>query len=691
MKIFKILILFFVGIIFYACDKDDEQTPEDLFYANALTSVKMEDIAGNWAMSTVEYNGEISIIQPSRPECGSDFTSITSDGKYREYIYSDSYNCTANVITSSWKLNNGILTIIDANGKSDEIVIIKATDNTLIFKIKMDVSASLQDQIFSFTAHSYTPAEDKDLYSDTFEQNTNEEHIEQIEFNWQTYVGVNGFERYEIYRSTTLSKNNATLIKTIDDIKTNSFIDLDPPIQDKLYYYFKIYNENGLLGESELQKVFTGSLHVREIFLKQPTVVNQQVELEWEESQSPYFSNYTVLVYGDNPDAQPIKSEGNTQILKKIYEKETLNFTDEFSYIKNPVYIVYVEDIFGNTSIEYENLDLRQQVDFEREGLIDLYNIEQFTHDPKAPYIYLNGLGEKNGTGYNIIKYNYETKKVVAKKTGLRLYSGIEMKLINSDQGNELFVNHNGNLHIYDADNLNLLHENGESGYEITTYSDFEYIDNGIYLFVNKTHLISYRRDSEGFSMIDSKPHFDRILSTNAYHLIPTSTNNFLLGHKEINYSLNIEIDDQGLIDITGQTAISIQSQWKTRTLYEPATDELFNLDTGDIFLVNQTQLVTTNSAPEYFLGWGKNATELYAANHDDISTNYENFNKQLIVIKRRNQYQYDTYPTLGYPMATFNDYKGKLIIISSYFKREELDSYTSCRANFFIEPNVSL
>src|SRR5690606_10671172 len=90
------------------------------------------------------------------------------------------------------------------------------------------------------------------------------------------------------------------------------------------------------------------------VALERPLVFNDQIELNWEAYQSPYFSHYEV-VFSNFPLGTGASGyqENTLAIIKDI---NTTTFTDiNPPYLENPYYAVYAYNIFGNKSSVYNN------------------------------------------------------------------------------------------------------------------------------------------------------------------------------------------------------------------------------------------------------------------------------------------------------------------------------------------------
>jgi hypothetical protein len=76
--------------------------------------------------------------------------------------------------------------------------------------------------------------------------------------------------------------------------KSIIFIDAKPPTDKEICYLFKIYTNEGLLGESSPVNVNTSDIEVFQLIF-QPSLNNSIVDLSWERYQG-YISHYEIEV-----------------------------------------------------------------------------------------------------------------------------------------------------------------------------------------------------------------------------------------------------------------------------------------------------------------------------------------------------------------------------------------------------------
>jgi hypothetical protein len=143
----------------------------------------------------------------------------------------------------------------------------------------------------------------------------------------------------------------------------------NPPTDKEICYLFKIYTNEGLLGESSPVNVNTSDSISS--YLSQPSLNNSIVDLNWERYQGYYFSHYEIEVRNYSSG-----SGGGYQQLAVINNIETLNYF-ELPYLANPVFVINVYNIFGKKSnfIEGQN---QRSTNFVRRGILPIDSI-QFT------------------------------------------------------------------------------------------------------------------------------------------------------------------------------------------------------------------------------------------------------------------------------------------------------------------------
>jgi hypothetical protein len=127
------------------------------------------------------------------------------------------------------------------------MVITELTASRLVFKFQFDVDSDGELELFKAICNRYEPPVEIDIYSELFYRNKIDNN-DKIALKWDAYRGYNQFEKYEIYRLDVNCNVSAKLIATITDINQSSLLMQNP--NGQICYLFKIYTNEGLLGES---------------------------------------------------------------------------------------------------------------------------------------------------------------------------------------------------------------------------------------------------------------------------------------------------------------------------------------------------------------------------------------------------------------------------------------------------------
>lgn len=385
-KLSPVIVL--LGLFLLGCSKDDDLTPEEKFYDNALTSAQLTDIIGIWAIYEVEFDGTSVPVPINYPECDRDFFQFTENGDYNEYIIPNT-GCVPDITTNNWQLSSGVIKITNGSGQYYEYVIVELTSDKLVFKALFDADEDGTLDILTFTSRKYSPT-DIDVYSNTFYYDNNHPNFNnKILFRWEKYDGFYTFNRYEIYRtSNDCNINNAELISTIEYIETISYIDENPPAEESFCYFLRIYTNNGLLGESFGQWVSTENLDVRAVEMYDPIPSTNSIDLSWEKHDGLYFSHYEISVqnYLDGSG-----SGYQSTLLTTIEDVNVTTYTDSSPpYVENPVYKILVYDIFGNRNfVNNNNIPSSKESNYKRPEVLEMNTIYSVVSHPNETIIYI--------------------------------------------------------------------------------------------------------------------------------------------------------------------------------------------------------------------------------------------------------------------------------------------------------------
>lgn len=680
MKTSPVLLLLCL-LILTSCSKDDDEIsePKEEFYKDVLTSATKQQLSGSWAIYEVAYEGKTAEVPVTYEECGRDFFQFTTTNVYRDFYYTSSYECEKNVQDLSYELNNGIITISDDWGSSEEMVITQLNSDKLVFKMKVDIDDDSELEVLSFLARRYSPPNDLDLYSYTFGSEFSNDNRNEIRYTWMAYDGFYKFDRYEIYRSTAgCSKANAQLVATITDRSQNYFIDLDPPVADDLCYYLKIYNEKGLLGESELITFFTEELRPPQVEFKNVTVQNQEVNLVWQPYNGNYFSHYEIRVrnYKDGTgygyQEYPVAT---------IDEKELATFVDKAPpRLQNPVYSIYAYDIFGNVSSQSYTNENIWEVQWTHPEVLNFEMIQFFAPAPDAPEIFF--YGRESAGNYSLIKYNYRTHTISAKAgKSPEVSTAIPMQIHSSEYGKELFFAQGNTLAVYNAEDLTFK-------YKLNTPSffNFAYLGNNIFSFTDSQTIYTYRRTNADLVLVSKKTHFSTHYGDTGYHLLPLKNGEILVGHYKEEQSFKFKISAHGELSDGQLVNIPIRSHSQKKTLYSPDGDYVINLLDNKIFSTLTFSFLEYVENPSFPSGISRNGNLIFGSRNDPKeSINEESTHEKKAEIYNLSTKTVITVKTKGYPHVIFENYLGEIISISSGFKRESLEN-SAPKPDIFVE-----
>jgi hypothetical protein len=673
-----------IFLVISGCSKDDDEIsePQDPFYKDALASATIQQLTGIWAIHEVAFEGQSANVPVNYEECGRDFFQFTSSNVYKDYFYVSSYECEKQVQDLNYDLEKGVITLRNDWGSSEEMVITQLTGDKLVFKMKVEIDEDPELEIVSFLARKHTPPNDLDLYSYTFGFELTDENRNEIKYTWQAYDGFYKFDRYEIYRSAAgCSKTNAQLVATIKDRAQTSFIDLDPPASQEICYYFKVFTEKGLLGESELVQFFTDNLRPSEVNFVNAEVQNAEVKLEWEPFEGNYFSHYKIAVRNYDSGSGYAFQEYPVGIIEN---REVTSFTDQTPpHLKEPVYAIYAYDIFGNVSSEAYSNKNKWKLNWSHPEVMNLDNIKFATPAVNASEIFFYG---RSAAGQSqLIKYNYQNHEVaaIANKQPEAMTS-IHMQVHNSETGNELFFAQGNALAVYDASNLSYKYELKPEG--MPFFFDSAYLGNGIFSFTNSTDIYTFKRTNGNMELISQKSHFTQHLGSTAYHLLPLKNGEILVGHYQEPKSYKFSIDAQGKISDGQLVDIPVTSRSQKTSLYSPNQDYVINFLENKLFSTLTFNFQESFEIPYFPSGISRDGNLILGSNNDP----QENISNESIHEKKARIYnlttnKVTTVETQGYPHLIFENHQGQIISVSSGFKRENLE-ITAPKPDIFVE-----
>jgi hypothetical protein len=680
---FSRTLLFLLLAILLGCSKDDDlEEPENTFYKDALTSATASQLSGTWAIFEVGLDGQRAEVPVTYEDCGRDFFQFMNNGTYRDYLIITSYECEKQIQDLDWELSNGVITLQNSLGQEDEMVILQLNQDKLVFKMNIDIDEDGETEIITFGARRYTPPNDPDLYSYTFGADTIDNDGDKIRLTWMPYDGFYAFERYEIYRSTVgCSKTNAELITSIEDRSVNFFIDEDPPVKEEICYFFKLYNENGLVGESELTTFFTEYLRPAEVEFTKAEAVNNQVELKWQPFEGNYFSHYEITVRNYEGGTGYAYQEYS---LKVIEDKEVSSFIDEDPpRLKNPVYAIYAYDIFGNISSSRHGEKNSRELNWTHPEVLNFDSVKFVAVDPEKPEVFF--YGRQNSYNYTLLKYNYQNHQVTATANkNPEVSTNVNMRFYNSGNRRELFFPQGSALAVYDAGDLSFKYNLVPDNYR--TFYDFVYLGDNIFGFIDNNSIYTYKRSNANLELIAKRDHFTAHLGNNSYHIVKLKNGELLVGHFQESQSFKFSISSTGEISSGQLVNIPIRSRSEKKTLYSEDRNYVVNLLENKVYSTQSYSLQETFESPYFPTGISRNGNLILGSNNDP----QENISNESIHEKKARLYELatgklSTVDIKGYPHLLFENHLGQIISISSGFKRENLDT-NSPKPDIFVE-----
>ncbi len=671
--------------LFISCSKEDDNEDtisEDTFYSGSLKSATAAALQGTWSIYTVEFEGQKAAVPSNYPSCGRDFFTYMPNGIYKEYLIQDT-SCIPFENELNYELQDGIITISNSNFQSEEYVIIKL-DDELVFKVQTDLDEDGIADILTITARKYIP-NDIDIYSNTFIHKTDDPiDRSQIGFSWQKYEGFNDFDRYEIYRTVDGCNNtNGELIAKIEDVNTLNYVDENPPATEQLCYFFRVYTNKGLLGESYPVSLTTNYIAVPAVELAEPVASSENITLNWQKYEGRYFSHYEIRLsnYYDS-----VGYDYQEEIVKTINDIDTSTFIDiDPPYFKDPVYTVLVYDIFGNKNVINNNeIKSSRTATFKRPEILELDLIEATAIDNEQPILYLLVRDEDYGD-LIIQKYNYASNSVeaISNKPGTT-FTNLDMQIIQSPSGKEIVLPQYSYLDIYNAENLQFKYS--LKPIDISTLNDYLYLGNNLWVVADQNNIYTYKRDNANFTLVDKKAHFTDPKSTYKFHMIALKNNQILIGHFDEPNSISFIVNSQGQLTEKDFKDIPLKSKYSKKSFYNPEKNYIINFLENRIYSTTTFSYSNSFETPYFPTGLSNNGNIIFGSNNDSEWQIEENsLHEKKVIALDLNSNLLKEYSTKGYPQLVFQNYMGKTVSLSSGLKRQSLESETSKR-DLFIE-----
>lgn len=642
--------IFILLLIMSSCASDDDAQLNDSFLDGALTSATNLQLSGRWSIFQIEYKGEITDIPEAYPECGRDFFDFQPEGQYREYLFDDNFECTPQINMLNWSLSNGIVTLSNGN-EFEQIVITELTSDSLIFKFRFDADSNGELEIYTAICNRYEPPMEMDIYSGTFYWDNTVDNNDKILLKWDTYRGYNQFEKYEIYRlDESCDMINAELITTITNANQSSFIDLTPPVYEEICYLFKIYTNEGLLGESSPVIVDTDYIEVPPVNLSVPNLSNNSVvDLNWEQYQGYYFSHYEIEVKNYTSGSGSGYQEEQLAVINDI---ETLNSSVELPYFANPVFVIHTYNIFGSRSQTVVEGQNQQSTSFVREDILPINFIQFTAFSPNESILYYSNYSD-------LFKYNYINNSIEG-STELNSSSIVFVKVFESSFGTEVIVNTGNTIKVYDSD-LSFKYNLTTSGINpehLTVNED------GYWLITDRQNLYSFSRTNNVLELISTSNLYNQHFSSSRINVINLEQNKILVGNQTQSQGLTIDIDANGVLSNTIPVNINITSQWKNNSLYSEDQQYLLNIEDNTLYSTNSYNLIATLEQDFFPSGISTNGSLILGTNNNPIPLNGNFYEKKVRTLSYPNLSE-QIYDAKGFPHIVHENHLGQLISIS--------------------------
>ncbi len=664
----------FVLTFILGCSKDDSP------FVDAENTVDLEAVfyGKTWAIYAVESNGN-RVAVPEEGECGRDYFRYLEGGQYIEYLHQSS-SCVPEINRLNFTLDGSTITLFDEIGGEAEVSIIKLDETNFDFETLLDIDGDGNDDEVKLYCRIYSP-QDNDIYSETFEKDFFKfQNDKLIAFTWSEYVG-DDFKQYEIFRSSnSCNKTDAIQIATITDFSQNEFIDLNPDPVEELCYFFRLQTNTGQLAESDMISINTGDIDVFKTEMLAPEVMNGAIKLNWRPYTSAYFSRYEITVsqrayYDNSPEEIFIASFENQEAGTLILETPPS--------VENPFFNIHVYNIFGERSsldIGDDFTDPSVEVIFTPEEMVDMISVNLIGSDPTdGRYVYL--WGENITDPYKKIKkIDITTKEVVAESSfDLNTSSEIRLKVIESSEGKEVFFQKGNEYHVFDAQTLDYKYRLRDIADEYISFEDLLHFKDDIWIIADGGDELRtvrrFGRDLQTIDVVDPEPgtKFKRM-----EHLIRTERNHILAGIKYDSRSFLFEVEEEGTITSFEEVNYTFNTPITPRLLksteYNEVSNILLDIVNSRIYSAIDYGFISSYNMPLYTSSLSTDGSYVLGTNYNgDNSLDFNDlFNRELNVLNWSNG-QLTTINTVGYPQYVYENQDGKLVVISSFFKRSSI------------------
>lgn len=658
------LFLFF--ILMLSCEKEDST----LVDVENTVNLSQVFYGKTWSVYEVESNGK-RLDVPEEGDCGRDYFRYLENGQYIEYLQNSS-SCKPAINRLNFTLSGSLITLSNELGGESEFRILELDDTNFIFETNLDIDGDNKEDKVKLFCRIYSP-QDIDVYSETFGKDFYKFQDDNlIAFTWAEYVGGD-FKQYEIYRSSnSCDKTDAIKVATITDLSENVFVDLDPEPVEELCYFFRLQTNNGQLAESDMVTVNTRDIDTYFTKMLTPNVVDQTVQLNWEKYESPYFLKYEITVsqraYYDNSPEQIF--------VATIEDQETTSYTIDLPpSVEDPFYNIHVYNIFGQRSsinLGEEFISNSVEVKFRPNEMVDMLSVHLIASDPlESKYLYLWGEGVSD-TYKKIKKIDIETNKIVATSSfDLNTSSEERLKVIESNEGKEVLILVGWEYHVFDAQSLNYKYRLQNLNNEHISFQDLIHFKNDIWIIADGTNkLRTFRRFGRDLQELDSLEPEPTVIDNSINELIRIKDNKVLVGLRFNERSFEFEINENGTIANSIEVDYNFISQ-SGLTLYNNTSNILLDKQNSSIYNATDYIFISSYNTPVHTSTMSIDGAYVLGTNYNGRSSLdfYDVFDRELNILNWKNG-QTTTLSTVGYPQFVYENQDGKLVVVSSYFKR---------------------
>jgi hypothetical protein len=98
-------------------------------------------------------------------------------------------------------------------------------------------------------------------------------------------------------------------------------------------------------------------MEILPVNLEEPILNNTTINLSWDQYQGYYFSHYKIVVRNYSSDSGGGYQEEEFALIDDV---ETTSFSNEQPYFSNPVFVIYVYNIFVTKIITLLNLKINK-------------------------------------------------------------------------------------------------------------------------------------------------------------------------------------------------------------------------------------------------------------------------------------------------------------------------------------------